>query len=71
MEAKHEMEDDLFDYTAPKQLCEDCVARLEKDFIMEQPAEACNEKPEKGTCWSCGRKRRVSKYYATEGEPAK
>ena len=38
---------------------------------MEQPAEACNEKPEKGTCWSCGRKRRVSKYYATEEEPAK
>ena len=38
---------------------------------VEQPAEACNEKPEKGTCWSCGRKRRVSKYYATEEEPAK
>ena len=39
-------EDDLFDDTAPKQLCEDCVARLGKDFTMEQPAEACNEKPE-------------------------
>lgn len=64
-------EDDLFDDTAPKQLCEDCVARLGKDFTMEQPAEACNEKPEKGTCWSCGRKRCVSKYYATEEEPAK
>ena len=64
-------EDDLFDTAAPKLLCEDCVARLGKDFTMEQPAEACNEKPEKGTCWSCGRKRRVSKYYATEEEPAK
>ena len=64
-------EDDLFDTAAPKLLCEDCVARLGKDFTMEQPAEACNEKPEKGTCWSCGRKHRVSKYYATEEEPAK
>ena len=64
-------EDDLFDTAAPKLLCEDCVARLGKDFTMKQPAEACNEKPEKGTCWSCGRKRCVSKYYATEEEPAK
>lgn len=41
----------------------ECVERLGKDFVME-PTEGSEKK---GTCWSCGRKRRVRPYYA-EGE---
>lgn len=58
-------EDDLFDQEAPKHLCQECVDTLQKGFVLGQPAglEAVQEK--KGTCWSCGRKRKVSLYYAT------
>lgn len=57
--------DDIFDQEAPKHLCRECVDTLQKDFVLGRPAglEAVQEK--KGTCWSCGRKRKVSLYYAT------
>lgn len=55
--------DDLLDKDDPKPICSECVERLGKDFVME-PAEGSEKK---GTCWSCGRKRRVRPYYA-EGE---
>lgn len=54
-------EDDLFDPDNPKPVCQECVAALGRDFTMEQK----EGKQEKGTCWSCGRKRKVLPYVAT------
>lgn len=56
--------DSIFDEETPKPLCEECVARLGKDFDMKQSEEATGAKPKKGTCWSCGRKRKVMPFYA-------
>lgn len=53
--------DDLFDQEDPKQLCEECQARLKRDFNLEPGAGEVK----KGTCWSCGRKRKVSPFIAT------
>ena len=54
-------EDDIFSQEDPKPLCQECVATLGRDFTLEQK----EGKLEKGTCWSCGRKRKVSRYIAT------
>lgn len=56
--------DSIFDEETQKPLCEECVARLGKDFDMKQSEEATGAKPKKGTCWSCGRKRKVMPFYA-------
>lgn len=59
-------EDDIFGQEDPKPLCEECVAKLGKDFVLVQgqPGTAG-----KGVCWSCGRKRKVTPYWATEEVP--
>lgn len=56
--------DSLFDKETPKTICEECVARLGKDFDMKQSEEVTGVKPQKGICWSCGRKRKVMPFYA-------
>ena len=63
-------EDNLFDDGSPKLLCEDCVATLEKDFVLNRP-EGFEKSTTKGTCWSCRRKRKVGAYYATGEVPGK
>lgn len=59
-------EDDIFDPAEPKPLCLECVTALSRDFTLEQKEGT----PEKGVCWSCGRKRQASPYIAT-GEARK
>lgn len=56
--------DSLFDKETPKPICEECVARLGKDFDMKQSEEVTGVKPQRGICWSCGRKRKVMPFYA-------
>lgn len=57
--------DDIFSQEDPKMLCEECAATIQKDFSMEQPEGAADMTIKRGTCWSCGRKRRLAPYYAT------
>lgn len=57
--------DDLFDQKDPKPLCTECVGTLQKGFVLERPAGLEAVQMKKGTCWSCGRKRKVSLYFAT------
>lgn len=58
-------EDDLFDADSPKMICSECVERLKKDFAME---EAAGDPVKRGSCWSCGRKRALSPFYAAREE---
>lgn len=61
--------DDIFSREDPKMLCEECAETLQKDFTMEQPEGAEEMTIKRGSCWSCGRKRRLSPYYATGEVP--
>ena len=61
--------DDIFSQEDPKMLCEECAAALQKDFTMEQPEGAEDMTIKRGSCWSCGRKRRLAPYYATGEVP--
>lgn len=61
--------DDLFDQEDPKRLCQECVDTLRKDFDLEQPEGAAEEKPQKCNCWSCHRKRHTRRFYAVKEVP--
>lgn len=61
--------DDIFDKSHPKMLCADCVEALKKDYTLKQPENAAAVK--KCTCWSCGRKRKASQYFAEQEERVK